>query len=70
MSQATKRKHVTQEVLSSYKLPENNERIVKVKSTVNFYVIRIIYTLIDFLDRFWAVGETTCMKYLIPKSLK
>jgi probable RNA-binding protein EIF1AD len=36
MSKATKRKHVTKEVLDDYVLPEDNQKIVKVCILRNF----------------------------------
>ena len=66
MSKATKRKHVTKEILDDFVLPEGDKIIVKVSSQVNIIVIIVIMyvcpALKCYLFRFLEVEAIIYMK--------
>jgi hypothetical protein len=49
MSKATKRKHVTREVLDEFVTPEEKQIIVKVKGVHFYHFIKIVHILIKLL---------------------
>lgn len=63
MSKATKRKHVTKEILDDFVLPEGDKIIVKVSSQVNIIVIMYVCPALKcYLFRFLEVEAIIYMK--------
>lgn len=63
MSKATKRKHVTKEVLDNFILPDENQQIVRVICCPERYEFSIDISIEHYdFSRLLEGGETTCMK--------
>lgn len=77
MSKATKRKHVTKEVLDDYVLPENNQKIVKVHTVFRLFIFFLnseIYHHLQILggkgNNLHEIATSQGEKYLVSMPTK